>query len=284
MTIAVIQMTSSTNIADNLQQAWALLKKAKQLGAELVVLPENFASLGRADVQAIGEAEAQGQGVILPWLYKTAAELGLWIQAGTIPLPPDNKPKDKVRACALLVDDKGQRVARYDKLHLFDAAVADKQHQYLESAIYDSGEQIVVVDTPVGRLGLTVCYDLRFAELYTLLRNAGAELISVPSAFTVPTGQAHWQVLLRARAIETQCYILAAAQSGMHSEQRVTWGHSCIVDPWGNLCAEQSEGTGVLSAERQIDQQNDIRASMPVTKHRRLTVAAGSTVTIVESL
>lgn len=273
MSFAVIQMVSGADIGLNLQMATRLLRQAKEQGAQLVVLPENFATMGYADIQSIGEAELKGSGVILPWLTKLAKELGLWIQAGTIPLPPEDNPRGKVRSSALLIDAQGKQVARYDKLHMFDAQIADRQMQYRESAIYDRGSDIVVADTPVGRLGLSICYDLRFAELYTLLRQAGAELISIPSAFTVPTGTAHWEVLVRARAIETQCYILAAAQGGAHSKNRITWGHSCIVDPWGCVAAMHDSGEYVLVGKRQEAEQANIRQSMPVMTHRCLKVS-----------
>lgn len=233
MNLAVIQMVSQAEVRANLAQARRLLERAAQGGARLAVLPENFAAMGRRDLAAIGRAEAMGEGPILPWLKQTARDLSLWIVAGTLPLPPDDDRDGKPRACSLLVDEQGERAARYDKLHLFDVDVADNRGRYRESDDFAHGEQVVVVDTPVGRLGLTVCYDLRFPELYSALREAGAELISVPAAFTAVTGAAHWQVLTRARAIETQCYLLAAGQGGEHPGPRWTFGHSAIIDPWG---------------------------------------------------
>jgi len=163
-------------------------------------------------------------------------------------------------------------VARYDKLHLFDADVADSRGRYRESDDYAAGSQVVVADTPLGRLGMSVCYDLRFAELYTALRAAGAELISVPSAFTAVTGEAHWTALIRARAIETQCYVLAAAQGGEHPGGRITHGHSSIVDPWGRLLCQQPSGEAALLAERDAIEQAAIRQRMPVQRHRRFSV------------
>ena len=175
-------------------------------------------------------------------MNSAARDLRLWIVAGTLPLPPEGQPEAKANACSLLIDEHGERVARYDKLHLFDVDVADARGRYRESDDYAFGQKIVVADTPVGRLGLTVCYDLRFPELYTALREAGAELITAPSAFTAVTGAAHWQVLVRARAIETQCYLLAAGQGGVHPRGRETFGHSAIVDPWGRVLAERPQG------------------------------------------
>lgn len=212
MSFAVIQMVSQSDVLANLAQARRLLEAAAAGGAKLAVLPENFAAMGRRDVADIGRAEALGEGPILPWLKQTARDLTLWIVAGTLPLPPKGQPHAKSNACSLLVDDRGEVVARYDKLHLFDVDVADARGRYRESDDYAFGGNVVVADTPVGRLGLTVCYDLRFPELYSELRAAGAELITAPSAFTAVTGAAHWDVLIRARAIETQCYLLAAAQ------------------------------------------------------------------------
>ncbi|QDR36474.1 carbon-nitrogen hydrolase family protein, partial [Pseudomonas aeruginosa] len=221
------------------------------------------------DLAELGRAEARGSGPILPWLNSAARDLRLWIVAGTLPLPPDGQPEAKANACSLLIDEHGERVARYDKLHLFDVDVADARGRYRESDDYAFGQKIVVADTPVGRLGLTVCYDLRFPELYTALREAGAELITAPSAFTAVTGAAHWQVLVRARAIETQCYLLAAGQGGVHPRGRETFGHSAIVDPWGRVLAERPQGEAVLLAVRDAAEQADIRRRMPVVAHRR---------------
>ncbi|WDH36293.1 carbon-nitrogen hydrolase family protein [Pseudomonas chlororaphis] len=269
MSLAVIQMVSQSDVLANLQRARQLLEQAAAGGARLAVLPENFAAMGRRDAAAIGRAEARGEGPILPWLKQTARGLKLWIVAGTLPLPPVDQPESKARACSLLIDEHGEQVARYDKLHLFDVDVADNRGRYRESDDYAHGEQVVVADTPVGRVGLTVCYDLRFPELYSELRAAGAELISAPSAFTAVTGAAHWDVLIRARAIETQCYLLAAAQGGVHPGPRETFGHAAIVDPWGRVLAQQDQGEAVLLAERDSSEQASIRARMPVASHRR---------------
>lgn len=274
MSLAVIQMVSQADVPANLSSARCLLERAAASGARLAVLPENFAAMGRRDLAALGRAEALGEGPILPWLKRTARDLGLWIVAGTIPLPPDGQPEAKAHACSLLIDDQGERVARYDKLHLFDVDVADNRGRYRESDDYAHGSRVVVADTPVGRLGLTVCYDLRFPELYSALRAAGAELISAPAAFTAVTGAAHWEVLVRARAIETQCYLLAAGQGGVHPGPRETHGQSMIVDPWGRILAEQARGEAVLWAELDAAEQSAIRQRMPVASHRRFFTAA----------
>ena len=269
MKSAVIQMVSQDDILANLQRARALLEEAAEGGARLAVLPENFAAMGRRDAAAIGRSEALGRGPILPWLKQAARDLKLWIVAGTLPLPPADRPDAKVHACSLLFDEHGQVAARYDKLHLFDVDVADARGRYRESDDYAHGAQLVVAETPVGRLGLSVCYDLRFPELYSALRAAGAELISAPSAFTAITGAAHWEVLIRARAIETQCYLLASAQGGTHPGPRETYGHAAIIDPWGRMVAQRASGEGLLLADRDSDEQASIRARMPVLSHRR---------------
>lgn len=273
MSLAVIQLVSQADVPANLARARALLERAAEGGARLAVLPENFAAMGRRDLADLGRAEAAGSGPVLPWLRQVARDLGLWIVAGTLPLPPDDQPSGKAHACSLLVDAQGERVARYDKLHLFDVDVADNRGRYRESDDYAPGAKLVLADTPVGRLGLTVCYDLRFPELFGALREAGAELISVPAAFTAVTGAAHWQVLVRARAIETQCYLLAAGQGGLHPGPRETFGHSAIVDPWGRVLAEQAQGEALLLARRDASEQAAIRQSMPVQRHRRFSVS-----------
>lgn len=274
MTFAVIQMVSQDDVLANLQRARALLERAAERGARLAVLPENFAAIGRRDLPQLGAAEARGEGPILPWLRQACRDLGLWVVAGTLPLPPEGQPEARPHACSLLLDAKGEQVARYDKLHLFDVDVADSRGRYRESDDYQPGHRIVLADTPVGRLGLTVCYDLRFPELYTALREAGAELITAPAAFTAVTGEAHWQVLTRARAIETQCYLLAANQGGVHPGPRETFGHSAIIDPWGRVLAEQAQGEAVLLGERSADEQALIRQRMPVSQHRRFTLSS----------
>ncbi|WP_343349175.1 carbon-nitrogen hydrolase family protein [Pseudomonas sediminis] len=282
MNLAVIQMVSQDDVQTNLRLARRMLERAAQGGARLAVLPENFAAMGRRDLAAIGRAEAVGEGPILPWLKRAARDLSLWIVAGTLPLPPDDDAEGKPRACSLLIDDQGERAARYDKLHLFDVDVADNRGRYRESDDFSHGQRVVVADTPVGRLGLSVCYDLRFPELFGALREAGAELISVPAAFTAVTGAAHWQVLTRARAIETQCYVLAAGQGGEHPGLRLTFGHSAIIDPWGSVLAEQDQGEAALLASRDAAEQASIRQRMPVQQHRRFFLSGAPRPIVVE--
>ncbi|PVZ12341.1 MULTISPECIES: carbon-nitrogen hydrolase family protein [unclassified Pseudomonas] len=271
MTFAVIQMVSGPQVDTNLREARRLLEQAAEQGAKLAVLPENFAAFGRRNAAELGLAEAEGRGPILPALKQAARDLNLWLVAGTLPLPPAGAPQAKPRACSLVFDGQGEIVARYDKLHLFDADVNDARVRYRESDDYAHGQEVVVVDTPVGRLGLSVCYDLRFPELYARLRERGAELISAPSAFTAVTGHAHWEVLIRARAIETQCYLLAAAQGGDHGQGRETWGQAAIVDPWGRIVAQQPKAPGVLTGHFDAAEQASIRARMPVLEHRRFS-------------
>lgn len=273
MTVAVIQMVSGEDIATNLVHARRLLEQAADEGARLAVLPENFAAMGKINPANIAALEAQQQGPILSWLAQTARELGLWIVGGTLPLLPVGQTAGKPCASSLVFNGFGECVARYDKLHLFDAAVGDQQGSYKESERYARGQTCTVIDTPVGRLGLTICYDLRFPELYSALRDAGAELISVPSAFTALTGAAHWQVLLRARAIETQCVLLAANQGGEHGVGRETFGHSAIIDAWGRVLAELPTGEGCITHAYPRVEQAVIRQRMPLWQHKRFSVA-----------
>lgn len=265
--LAAIQMISSADVAANLQTAARLIAEAAEQGAQLILLPECFAAFGNSSLQQLADDEFAGRGPIRPFLAAQARQHGVWLVAGSMPLPA--RAGGKAMACCLVVDDQGRELVRYDKLHLFDVQVADRQRSYRESKDYGYGNQVVCVDTPVGRLGLSICYDVRFAELYLALRRAGAELIVVPSAFTAVTGAAHWEVLLRARAIETQCYVLAANQGGEHPNGRQTFGHSCLIDPWGELVACLPQGEGIISG--QLDRQllNTIRARMPIAEHRR---------------
>lgn len=271
--VAVIQMVSTDRIESNLAEASRLLAEAAAGGARLAVLPENFALLDAGRLRATALAQWHE---LCAWVAAEALRHGLWIVAGTLPAAqrPDGSPvADRVRAASLVFDDQGQQRARYDKLHLFDVDVADAQGQYRESSYLEPGDRLVVVDTPVGRLGLSVCYDLRFPELYRRLTAAGAELVAVPSAFTYITGEAHWQTLLQARAIENQLFVLGANQGGVHSPRRQTWGHSQIIDPWGSVLATWSTGPGLALADLDRQQLAERRARMPVLSHRRADLA-----------
>lgn len=269
--VAAIQMISGPEVQPNLDAAAGLIAEAAAGGARLVLLPECFAVFGNPDLSAIAAAEYQGTGPIVPFLAEQARRHGIWLVGGSIPLP--REPGGKALASCLVFDDQGQQVARYDKLHLFDVEVADNQRSYRESKDYGYGDQVVCIDTPVGRLGLSICYDVRFAEVYLALRRAGAELIVVPAAFTAVTGAAHWDILLRARAVETQCYILAANQGGTHPGGRETFGHSCLIDPWGTVTHCLPAGPGVVSGPLDAQYLQSVRGNMPVARHRRFAPA-----------
>ena len=266
--VAVIQMVSSNDLEANLQSAAKLLAKAAEQGAGLAVLPETFALFSARQQAELGQQEAFGQQYVRSFLSEQAKESGLWIVGGTIPLAVE-KQETRVLASSFIVDDKGVEQGRYDKMHLFDVDVADKQGSYRESDTFLPGDNAVVVDTPVGRLGVAVCYDLRFPELFSVLRQQGAELIAVPAAFTKLTGRAHWLPLLRARAIENQCFVLGANQGGVHSPSRETSGGSAIIDGWGKVLIEAGTGEACLVTELDLDELHQQRQSMPVLQHRR---------------
>jgi nitrilase len=264
-------MVSGPDFEANLSAAERLVRAAAAEGARLVLLPENFALFDSSGLRAL--ACAQGQGELQHRLGALARDAGVWLVAGSVPLM---RRKDggevadgRVRSASLVFDDQGQQRARYDKRHLFDVDVADAQQSHRDSASIEPGSEIVLIDTPCGRLGLSICYDLRFADQYQRVRDAGAELISVPSAFTAVTGAAHWELLLRARAVEFQCYVLGANQGGQHGGGRETWGHSMIVDSWGAVSASLSLGEGWCSAEINLDELQRLRQRMPVSEHRR---------------
>jgi nitrilase len=270
MCLAAIQLCSGPDLEANWREAEKQLRAAAVAGAALAVLPENFAIFDAAQYAQTAARLPE----LLTRLGALARELKLWIVAGTLPAAtrPDGSPimDGRVRAACYVINADGNVAARYDKIHLFDVDVAAAQGSYRESATFEPGDTVVCVDTPVGRLGLTVCYDLRFPALFEALADAGAELVTVPAAFTHVTGEAHWQTLLRARAIEQQVYVIGAAQGGVHSATRRTWGHSQIIDPWGRaLAARSAEGPGLVIAERDAAGQNDLQNRMPVRQHRR---------------
>jgi nitrilase len=276
--VAAIQMVSGPDLDTNLQRAAHLVERAAKDGAQLIVLPETFALFLAAEQRALGQREAgelrsyNQQARIRPFLAALAAQYGVWLVGGTLPIVDADDPRP--RAACLVYDAQGNEVARYDKLHLFDVEVGDKQGRYCESDTFCPGapERISVVDTPFGKLGLSVCYDLRFAELYQTLRNRGADIIAVPSAFTRRTGLAHWLPLLRARAIETQTFIIGANQGGAHSATRLTSGGSAIISSWGDVLGEAGFGEAVVIADIDLEQMRRERAAMPVASHRRFDV------------
>lgn len=266
--VAAVQMTSSASVAANLTAVEAALREAAEVGAALAVLPENFAFMGRRDADKLSVAEPEGEGPIQTALAGFARQFSLWIVAGTIPLQRPNDPR--VAAASLVLDASGQTVARYDKIHLFDVEIPGKAQSYRESAHIAAGDRIVVVDTPCGRLGLSVCYDVRFAELYRAMSAKGAEWFTVPAAFTVPTGEAHWETLLRARAIENLAFVVAAGQVGMHENGRATYGDSMIVNHWGEILVRQRDGIGVVVADLDRESQRLAREAFPALQHRKL--------------
>jgi len=264
---ACIQLASGSNVNANLLEAQRLMEHAAREGARLIVLPENFAYMGASCRDMLSIREEDNDGPIQHFLSQISQKLGVWLVGGTLPIA--SQTSDKLRAACLLYNDQGQRVARYDKMHLFDVNLVESDEQYVESEIIEPGDELCVVDTPFGKLGLSVCYDLRFPEMYRALLDQGMELIALPAAFTAMTGAAHWDALLRARAIENLCFVLAAAQGGFHISGRKTWGHSMIVDPWGNKLAEQTSGNGPVIAEINRDFLQATRRNFPSLQHRR---------------
>jgi len=266
--VAAIQMVSGGDLAANLDAARQMTARAAQRGARLVVLPENFAFLGARDTDKLAIAETEGDGPIQQALADMAREHGVWLVGGTAPIRGTDGRR--VRAACLVYDDAGVCRARYDKLHLFDVRI-DERETYAESRTLEPGDGgPVVVDTPVGRMGLAVCYDLRFPELFRELVNRGAELVAVPSAFTAVTGAAHWEILVRARAVENLCFIVAPDQGGEHPTGRKTFGESMIVDPWGRILARRGTGPGVVLAAIDLDELSAVRRRFPALDHRRL--------------
>lgn len=262
MRIAAVQMVSGPDIAQNLRAAGALVAEAAARGARLVALPEYFPLISGNETDKVRARERDGAGPLQDFLRETAARHKVWLVGGSIPL--EASVPDKVRNSCLVYDDTGQRVARYDKIHLFGFMRGTER--YNESQIIEAGDRVVAFDSPVGRVGLSICYDLRFPELYRAM--GAVDLLVVPAAFTHTTGQAHWELLLRARAVENLCYVLASAQGGTHPSGRRTWGESMIVEPWGGVLARLAEGPGVVSAEMDAARIAELRASLPALQHR----------------
>ena len=262
--VAAIQMVSTPDPSVNRQVAARLVREAAQSGAQLVLLPEYWPVLGLQDTDKLTYAEPAGSGPLQDFMSELARECGVWLIGGTVPLL--SAEPGKVLNTLLAYAPDGESVARYDKIHLFGFARGEES--YDESRTIVAGNDVGVLSTPFGRIGLSVCYDLRFPELYRAMGEC--TLIVVPSAFTYTTGRAHWEVLLRARAIENQCYVLAAAQGGKHANGRRTWGHSMLIDPWGEILAQQPEGEGIVSGEIDADHITGVRTSLPALKHRKL--------------
>lgn len=271
--VAAVQMTSEPEVGPNLTRAGELLAQAAAAGAGLVVLPENFAAMPLKERERRVIAEAPGDGPIQAFLSDQAARHGLWIAGGTIPLARQDDPRPA--AACLLYNEHGHVVARYDKIHLFDVRLPDGDEHYCESANTFPGSDVVTTGSPAGWLGLAVCYDVRFPELFREMLDQGVQTVVLPSAFTAPTGQAHWETLLRARALENQCWFIAAAQSGRHPNGRQTHGDSMIVDPWGHIVARRETGPGIVVADIDLERQAEIRKRFPVLTHRRRPIHQG---------
>ena len=268
MRVAAVQMTSGPDVAANLEAARYQLGRCAEAGAVVAVLPENFAFMGLRDADKLAVAEESGAGPIQEALARIARDLGLWVVGGTLPLRVPGE--SRVAAASLLFDASGACVARYDKIHLFDVDIPGKPESYRESAQVAPGASVVVVDTPAGRLGMAVCYDVRFPELFRAMLARGAEWFALPAAFTVPTGRAHWDLLLRARAVENLAPVVAAAQTGFHPGGRETYGHSLVVDHWGEVLARRPRGPGVVVTAIDRDAQRRARSEFPALDHRRI--------------
>lgn len=272
ITAAAIQMVSSANMDANFKVASELIAKAAKDGASLVVLPENFALFGRDNLQAFGVAEETPDAPIRSFLREQAKANNVWLVGGTAPRVQSadgvQAPAPRTYAACQVINPNGKEVGRYDKIHLFDAGVDDAVGAYRESQTIMPGKTLGTVNMPFGLMGLGVCYDLRFPEYFRLLQGQGMRVLALPSAFTYVTGKAHWKILLRARAIENQCFVIAANQGGQHNELRRTYGHTCIIDPWGRTLAEQESGEGAVIAKLDLNAQVDLKQKMPVFEHR----------------
>ncbi|QPK62214.1 carbon-nitrogen hydrolase family protein [Methylomonas sp. LL1] len=268
MTIcSAIQMASGPQVNANLLEAERQIAEAAKAGAKLVALPENFAIMGMNEYDKVNVRETDGDGPIQDFLASVAKKYAVWVVGGTLPMVAN--ADRKVRASCLVYDDQGHRVARYDKVHLFDVSVPDTAEEYRESDSVEAGDQSCVIDTPFGRLGIAVCYDLRFPEFFRPMSRKGLDILVIPSAFTAKTGAAHWEVLLRARAIENLCYVIAPNQGGFHVNGRQTFGHSMIVDPWGVVLDCFKIGPGIVCADVDKSRLEKTRAAFPALEHRR---------------
>ena len=266
--ISVIQMVSTADYDVNINSAKRLIIKAALAGNDIVVLPEYFCFMGMQEQDKFVYVEQHKNGNLQTILSALAKEYGVWIIAGTHPIASDEP--DRPYGRCYVYDDQGSVVTWYDKIHLFDVAVADSKGDYCESAMTKPGNKVICFNSPWGMIGIAVCYDLRFPEMFRQQVEAGCEIMILPAAFTHKTGEKHWQVLIQARAIENLCYFVASAQGGVHQNGRETWGNSCIVSPWGEIIAELAEGEGFVQAKLDRDALSELRASFPVLKHRKL--------------
>ncbi len=265
---ACIQLASGSNVNANLLETEKLVEAAAHDGANLVVLPENFAFMGDRCTELLKIREPDVDGPLQYFLSQLAKRLGIWLVGGSIPI--ETVDNTKVRSVCMLFDAEGNRRARYDKIHLFDVNLIEADERYVESEIIEPGSEPCVVDSPFGKLGLAICYDVRFPELFRAMLDQGAEIFVLPAAFTALTGKAHWEPLLRARAIENLSFVLAAAQGGFHINGRETYGHSMIIDPWGNKLAERNRGNGYIIADLDLAFLDATRRNFPSINHRRL--------------
>lgn len=273
MRVAAIQMNSGPDVEVNLRLADTLMAKAAAEGCRLVALPENFALMPERGRDKARHAERPGDGPIQAFLADAARRHGVWIVGGSMPLVSPAIDDERVYGACPVYDDEGRQQALYRKIHLFDVDLVEQQESYRESQSMYPGDQPVTVDTPCGRLGLTICYDLRFPELFRCLVDDGATLFTVPAAFTATTGKAHWHTLLRARAIENLAYVIAPGQYGRHPDSRSTFGHSLICDPWGRILAEQADGNCVVAADVDPGLPARLRREFPALSNRRLISA-----------
>jgi len=270
MRVAAIQMNSGADVSANLRLADQLLADAAADGCTLAVLPENFALMPERGRDKAKISEAPGEGPIQAFLSEASKRHHLWIIAGSMPLNSPEIVKQRVYGACPVIDANGETQAIYRKIHLFDVDLSDEQESYRESRSMVPGEDVVTVETPCGRVGLTICYDLRFPELFRQLVDAGATMFTVPAAFTTTTGEAHWHTLLRARAIENLAYVIAAGQYGKHPDGRSTFGHSVIIDPWGRILAEAAEGNCHVTADIDPELPVKLRGEFPALANRRL--------------
>lgn len=267
MLIAVHQMNSCTGIEKNCAAMAAAMKEAKARGAAFYFAPEMSLLLDRNRERAKNSITSETKNRALQLLASLAGELGIWVHVGSTPVLSE-RALERMANRSILFDSSGQVVARYDKMHLFDVDLATGE-SWRESSAYVGGESAVLADTPLGLMGLTICYDVRFSDLYSRLAQAGATVFAAPAAFTVPTGRAHWHTLLRARAIESAAFVIAAAQSGKHEDGRETYGHSLVVDPWGEVLLDMGEGEGLGFADINLARVDEVRAQIPVHLNRR---------------
>jgi len=262
-------MISTADVDQNLESASELITQAVNQGANFLLLPENFPLMGHEEHDKVAILEPFGQGPIQDFLSEQSQKHGVWLMGGTIPLQAS--VVDKIRSACLLYDPEGRCAFRYDKIHLFDVTVDEgSEESYQESNTLEAGNEIVVAETPLGNIGMSVCYDLRFPELYRAMLEYDVNIITVPSAFTATTGKVHWESLLRARAIENLCYVIASNQGGQHINDRETWGHSMIIDPWGEIIDCIEKGPGFAIADIDLEKQKTLRRNFPCLGHGQL--------------